>query len=304
MKLLQTLIAIVLFLSLCNCQRDRKEFSNTDKLKIITTTGMLADGVKQLIGDQAEVISLMGTGVDPHLYKATAHDLSLLQNADIIIYNGLHLEGKMSDILEKLKRKKTVLAIADGIPNAKLRKTGESTYDPHIWFDVSLWKQGWQYISKELSKDSSVTTIINENNPSFINKLDSLHNWTMNEIQDIPKSSRVLVTAHDAFGYFGRAYNIEVLGLQGISTVSDFGLKDVTDLVNQIVSRKIKAVFIETSVSPKAIEAVVEGCKAKGHYIKIGGELYSDAMGAEGTEEGTYNGMVRANVQKIVSGLK
>jgi manganese/zinc/iron transport system substrate-binding protein len=287
-----------------SCQRERKEFHTNGKFRIATTTSMLADGVKLLVGDQAEVISLMGTGVDPHLYKATAHDLSLLQQADLILYNGLHLEGKMSEMLEKLKRRKKVLALSDGIPKSLLRQTGPHTYDPHIWFDVALWKQGWLYIAKELSKDSTLNIGIQRHQVTFFKGLDSLHQWTTVQLQSIPEASRVLVTAHDAFGYFGRAYHIDVLGLQGISTVSDFGLKDISLLVDDIVKRKVKAVFIETSVSPKAIEAVVEGCQSRGHHIRIGGALYSDAMGASGTFEGTYIGMVKTNVTTIVNGLK
>jgi manganese/zinc/iron transport system substrate-binding protein len=304
MKLVQLVILFFMTLTFFSCNQERKAFHDNGKFRIVTTTGMLADGVSLLVGDRAEVISLMGTGVDPHLYKATAHDLSLLQQADLILYNGLHLEGKMSEIFEKLKRRKYVLAIADGLPKERLRKTGEKTYDPHIWFDVSLWKQGWLYIAEELEKDTKLAPAVQQNKLSFFQVLDSLHHWTTVQVQLIPKASRVLITAHDAFGYFGRAYDIEVLGLQGISTVSDFGLKDISQLVDQIVARKIKAVYIETSVSPKAIEAVVEGCNAKGHDIHIGGSLYSDAMGKEGTLEGTYNGMVRANVSKIVNGLK
>jgi len=301
---IKPLLALFIAFAFLSCQRERKDFHDNGKFRIVTTTGMLADGVKLLVGDQAEVISLMGTGVDPHLYKATAHDLSLLQNADLILYNGLHLEGKMSEIFEKLKRRKHVLAIADGLPKERLRKTGEKTYDPHIWFDVSLWKQGWLYVAEELREYSALAVGIEQNRASSFKGLDSLHSWSMQQLQTIPSSSRVLITAHDAFGYFGRAYHIEVLGLQGISTVSDFGLKDISELVNRIVASKVKAVFIETSVSSKAIEAVVEGCKAQGHDIHIGGALYSDAMGKEGTAEGTYNGMVRANVIKIVNGLK
>lgn len=304
MKLFHAVVILSVAIALLSCNQERKQFHDNGKFRIVTTTGMLADGVKLLVGDQAEVISLMGTGVDPHLYKATAHDLSLLQNADLILYNGLHLEGKMSEIFEKLKRKKHVLAISDRLPIERLRKTGEKTYDPHIWFDVSLWKQGWLYVAEELREDSVLAVGIEKNRTSFFKGLDSLHSWAMKQMQTIPESSRVLITAHDAFGYFGRAYHIEVLGLQGISTVSDFGLKDISQLVNRIVHSKVKAVFIETSVSSKAIEAVVEGCQAQGHNIHIGGALYSDAMGKEGTPEGTYNGMVRANVIKIVNGLK
>lgn len=286
------------------CNRERQSFSNDGRYRIVTTTGMLADGIRQLGGDRVEVIALMGPGVDPHLYKATAHDLSLLQQADLILYNGLHLEGKMSEIFEKLKRRKHVIALADGLPQNRLRKTGEKTYDPHIWFDVSLWKQGWLYVAEELRKDSSLTLSINKNRDVFFHGLDRLHRWTMQQMLSIPERSRVLITAHDAFGYFGRAYHVEVIGLQGISTVADFGLKDISELVNKITASQIKAVFIESSVSPKAIEAVVQGCEAHGHEIRIGGMLYSDAMGKAGTPEGTYIGMVKANVNTIVKGLK
>ena len=301
MKTLLYLCIGIIALNACK----EKEKPKNEKLHIVTTTGMLADGVKNLLGNTVKVTSLMGTGVDPHLYKATSNDLQLLQDADIIIYNGLHLEGKMSDILEKLKRKKKVLAITDGLTKNELRLIGKNTYDPHIWFDVVLWKKGWFYIADELSKQDSVLSITIQNNQiPFIQKLDSLNEWVNHEIATIPPNARVLVTAHDAFGYFGRAYTMEVIGLQGISTVSDFGLKDISSLVSLITKRKIKAVFIETSVSPKAIEAVVEGCKDKGHQIQIGKPLYSDAMGAEGTIEGTYEGMVKANVKNIVEGLK
>jgi manganese/zinc/iron transport system substrate-binding protein len=300
MKIIYSLFLILVVLASCTKEQAKKQ----RKLSIVTTTGMLADGVKQLLGDHVEITSLMGTGVDPHLYKATYKDLSLLQDADIILYNGLHLEGKMSDILEKMKRKKKVIAITDGLPKNELRILGENTYDPHIWFDVALWKKGWGYVSSELAKDSSLHTLVQKNEMPFFNSLDSLNKWVKQEIAGIPAASRVLVTAHDAFGYFGRAYNMEVIGLQGISTVSDFGLKDIADLVNVITERKIKSVFIETSVSPKAIEAVVEGCQRKGHHVQLGTALYSDAMGASGTPEGTYEGMVRANVLSMTQGLK
>lgn len=300
MKIIYSLFLVLIVLASCS----KKQTEQHHKLRIVTTTGMLADGIKQLLGDSVEITSLMGTGVDPHLYKATSKDLSLLQDADIILYNGLHLEGKMSEILEKLKRKKKVIAITDGLQKADLRLLGENTYDPHIWFDVALWRKGWVYVSAELAKDSTLKATITQNESTFLQGLDSLDQWVEKEIASIPSTSRVLVTAHDAFGYFGRAYQMEVIGLQGISTVSDFGLKDISSLVNLITERKIKSVFIETSVSPKAIEAVVEGCQRKGHHVQMGTALYSDAMGAPGTAEGTYEGMVKANVLHITQGLK
>ncbi|MFN8415321.1 MAG: zinc ABC transporter substrate-binding protein [Cytophagaceae bacterium] len=275
---------------------------------IVTTTGMIADAVKEIMGDSAEVIALMGPGVDPHLYKATEGDLKRLTDADLIVYNGLHLEGKMSEVLHQLEKDKNkVYALSNGISNAQLRMLDSAAqiYDPHIWFDVALWNQSLQgltkYLTQRFPEDSAY---IQARYTAYQTRLQSLHDETKARIDSIPMSQRVLITAHDAFGYFGRAYHIEVRGLQGISTVSDFGLNEVSNLVNFICDRKIKAVFVETSVSEQSIKAVVEGCMAKGHQVVIGGALYSDAMGAAGTEEGTYIGMVRKNVQTISQALK
>lgn len=277
------------------------------KLVIVTTTGMIGDAVKNLVGDSTEVISLMGPGVDPHLYKATQGDLERLQQADVIVYNGIHLEGKMSEILEKLASKKIVIAMGDGIPKEKLRllDANAQVYDPHIWFDVALWKEAVAAMAKTLAaKQSTLAATINKNSIGYLTQLDNLHAEVKTNMASIPKDQRVLITAHDAFGYFGLAYDTEVKGLQGISTVSDFGLNDVTQLVNLIVERKIKSVFVETSVSDQSIKAVLDGCRQKGHNIAIGGTLFSDAMGAADTPEGTYQGMVRKNVATIVAALK
>ncbi len=274
---------------------------------IVTTTGMIGDAVKNLVGDSADVISLMGPGVDPHLYKATQGDLERLQKADVIVYNGIHLEGKMSEILEKLASKKVVIAMGNGLSTDKLRllDAGSKVYDPHIWFDVVLWKEAIAGMAQTLAeKQPSMKETITKNSSSYLAQLDRLHEEVKTDMAAIPKAQRVLITAHDAFGYFGLAYDTEVRGLQGISTVSDFGLNDVTQLVNLIVDRKIKSVFIETSVSDQSIKAVLDGCRQKGHDIAIGGTLFSDAMGAAGTPEGTYEGMVRKNVATIVAALK
>lgn len=268
---------------------------------------MIADAVHNLVGDSAEVIALMGPGVDPHLYKATQGDLDRLQKADIIIYNGIHLEGKMSEIFEKLSTKKIVLAMGDGIPKNKLRILDQAAavYDPHIWFDVALWREAVDAMATSLAaKYPSLSKTIAANKMIYLSKLDSLHTEVKTQMASIPQKQRVLITAHDAFGYFGLAYDTEVLGLQGISTVSDFGLNNVTNLVNLIVDRKIKSVFTETSVSDQSIRAVLDGCRQKGYDISIGGSLYSDAMGEAGTPEGTYAGMVRKNVSSIVHALK
>ncbi|WP_045467273.1 metal ABC transporter solute-binding protein, Zn/Mn family [Sporocytophaga myxococcoides] len=277
------------------------------KLLIVTTTGMIADAVKNIADTSADVVALMGPGVDPHLYKATHGDLEKLSEADIIFYNGLHLEGKMAEILEKLAKTKPVIPVSNGIPHNLLMTAPQfaNAFDPHIWFDVHLWTKSVAEIYNNLTRiNNSKKDYYEHNAAKYLKQLDSLDKWVKHEIQSIPQERRVLITAHDAFGYFGKAYAIEVKGLQGISTSSDFGLNDITGLVNFIVSRKIKAVFVESSVSPKAIEAVVKGVKEKGHEISIGGTLYSDAMGAQGTFEGTYIGMVTSNVQKITFALK
>ncbi|HEY9116825.1 MAG TPA: zinc ABC transporter substrate-binding protein [Roseivirga sp.] len=300
---------LFLLLVLCSlvwsCEQETTKIKG--KINIVATTGMVADVAKNVGKDSVQVSALMGPGVDPHLYKATQGDLSRLQDADIIFYNGLHLEGKMGEVFEKLERIKTVVPVARGINETFLLDDPiyQGTFDPHIWFDVSLWMATVTEVTNTLiqaapeSRDYFIA-----NADAYREELSQLHEWVGEEIQKIPPTKRIMITAHDAFNYFGRAYGIEVRGLQGISTLSEFGLKDRVDLINYIVEKQIKAVFVETSVSQKNIDAIVEGCSQKGHQIVIGGNLYSDAMGAEGTPEGTYLGMVRANVNTIVEALK
>jgi manganese/zinc/iron transport system substrate-binding protein len=302
------LLAIIMISAGCGSGEKPADGKPADgKLVMVTTTGMIHDAVKNIVGDHAEVHALMGPGVDPHLYKATQGDLAQIGRAAIVFYNGLHLEGKMVDALEKLGRTKKVVAVAEGIDPALLRMATEfqGNPDPHIWFDVKLWTSAVRKAADELkAADPPHAADYERNAAAYIAKLDSLDAWVREQIASIPKPQRVLITAHDAFGYFGRAYDIEVRGLQGISTVSEFGLADISSLVDMIAERKIKAVFMESSVPRRSIEAVVEGVQAKGHQVTIGGELYSDAMGEAGTSEGTYIGMVSANVNKIVKALR
>ena len=306
-KLLLLKFCVLLLIYSCN---NSGGTGKPDQLYIVTTTGMLADAVKNIVGDKATVESLMGPGVDPHLYKATQSDLGKLNQASIIFYNGLYLEGKMEEVLVKLGQTKKTVAVGNYIDKTSLITTsshgdGNLGYDPHIWFDVSLWADAAEAITssmKELDPDNSA--FYQENFNSYSGQLKELHHWMKNEIASIPAGQRVLITSHDAFSYFGKAYEIEVHGLQGISTASDYGLQDVTRLVNLIVERKVKAVFIETSVAPRSLQAVIEGCKNLGYDVRIGGTLFSDAMGQPGTPEGTYSGMVKANVNTIVAALK
>ncbi|NOU96793.1 manganese transporter [Paenibacillus sp. LMG 31456] len=301
-----TLVIMSLLLLTTACSADTG--SETEgKLKVTTTIGMIADVVKQVGGAHVQVTGLMKSGVDPHLYKASQGDVKKLEQAQIIFYNGLHLEGKMIEIFEKMGSEKPTIAVSRNIPEKQLRgwEGGEASHDPHIWFNVKHWISATEVIRDELSKaDPAHAADYKNQAAAYMNQLEELDQYAKKQIASIPENQRVLVTAHDAFGYFGDAYGIKVMGLQGISTASEYGSKDVTDLREFLVSNKIKAVFVESSVPKRSIEAVIQGAKKQGHDIKIGGELFSDAMGKDGTTEGTYIGMVRHNVDTIVKALK
>lgn len=276
-------------------------------LKIVATTSIIGDAIQNIVGDQGQIIQLMGPGVDPHAYKATPKNIQDLSHADIIFYNGLHLEGKMADVLANFSKRKPVYAASNGIDSSKYLGDLKATdaIDPHIWFDISLWRQAVAYMSTQLQLiDPSAAAYYQENTKKYLQALDDLHEEVTKLIKKIPQKQRVLITAHDAFSYFGRAYSIEVKGLQGISTVEECGLRDITNLVDFIIQRKIKAIFPENSVPNKPLRAVVEGCQKKGHVVVLGTELYSDALGEEGTLEGTYIGMVMSNVKTIVEALQ
>jgi manganese/zinc/iron transport system substrate-binding protein len=267
---------------------------------------MIADAVRNVGGNHVRVVALMGPGVDPHLYKATQGDLAKLREANIIFYNGLHLEGRMGEVFRTMAERLPTIAVAESIPKELLRQPPEfeGNYDPHVWFDVNLWIYVVQKIRDVLSEqDPAHRADYAANAAAYLEQLKQLDSYIREQIAKIPEPQRLLVTAHDAFGYFGRAYGIEVMGIQGISTASDYGLQDLNQLAEILANRKVKAIFVETSVSPRSVEALVEGTRAKGHDIKIGGKLYSDALGEEGTPEGTYIGMVRHNVDTIVKAL-
>lgn len=283
------------------------ENKSADKIKVTTTIGQIADAAKNIGGEYVEVSSLMGPGVDPHLYQATQGDLAKLDEADIIFYNGLNLEGKMNEIFEKMAKQKPTHAVGESVPRDKLKQDEDNPdqMDPHIWFDVPIWKIAVEQVRDGLiDLDPDNKQVYTENAKRYLQELDELHEYALEQIESIPKQSRLLITAHDAFSYFGSAYGLEVMGLQGLSTDAEYGLRDVQELVDVIIERQIKAVFIESSISDRSIQAVIEGAKSKGHEVSIGGELFSDAMGAEGTPEGTYVGMVTHNVNTIVEALK
>jgi len=301
------MLALAVIVTGCGSGAGTGTGNKGDQITAVTTTGMVGDLVKNIGGEHVAVESLMGPGVDPHLYKASQGDIAKLGQAQIVFYNGLHLEGKMTDVFEQIAKQKPAIAVTESMPESELHKPAafQGQHDPHVWFDVKLWMKAADRVKEGLIEaDPAHKSAYEANAAAYKKQLQELDDYARQQIAQIPKESRVLVTAHDAFGYFGTAYDIEVMGLQGISTDSEYGLKDVQKLVEALVEKKIKAVFVESSVPKKAIEAVVEGANAKNHQVKIGGELFSDALGNAGTAEGTYIGMVRHNVDTIVNALK
>lgn len=286
----------------------RAAFAGPEKYpyKVVTTVGMVTDIVARVAGDKAQVTGIIGSGVDPHLYKATRGDVVQLMQADVVFYSGLFLEGKMTDTLIKIGRSKPVFAVTELIgEDFLLSPEGpEGHCDPHVWMDASLWARAVEAVVQSLSSyDPANAEYYARNGDALRKECLDLHAYGIKVIASIPESGRVLVTSHDAFGYFGRAYGIRVLGVQGLSTESEAGLKDINNLVDYIVNHRVKAVFIESSVSPKNIRAVIDGAKSRGHEVVIGGTLFSDAMGEAGTYEGTYIGMLDHNITTVARAL-
>ena len=280
--------------------------SSGKKIKVTTTTTMLTDLVKTIGGDKVEVTGLMGEGVDPHLYSASAGDIEKLGNADIIVFGGLHLEGKMTEIFEKLSsQNKNILNVGEKLDKNKIHLVDANTPDPHVWFNTELWEKEAEAVEAELSKyDPKNSNYYKENLKKYKAELNELTTYVKTRINEIPEKSRVLVTAHDAFNYFGEQFGLEVKAIQGVSTDSETGTKNISDLANFIVQRNIKAIFVESSVPKKSIEALQEAVKARGKEVKIGGELYSDSLGDKAHNSENYIKTVKANADTIVNALK
>lgn len=300
---MKKLLILSLVITILSCKNEKK---NNGKLNVVTTTSMITDLVKNIGGEHINLQGLMGSGVDPHLYKASEGDVSKLSNADIIFYNGLHLEGKLVEVFEKMKTIKTI-AISDAIDESTLigSEYFASNYDPHIWFNPDYWMQATQFIVDKLSEAIPEQKAAFESNGSnYIKQLETLKASLTSIIETLPKEKRVLVTAHDAFNYFGKSFDFEVVGLQGLSTATEAGVQDVQKLSAFIIDKHVKAIFIESSVPRRTIEALQAAVNSKGHNVTIGGSLYSDALGNAGTIEGTYVGMFEYNVNTIVNALK
>jgi manganese/zinc/iron transport system substrate-binding protein len=278
-----------------------------EPVRVVATIGMIADAVEHVGRGRVEVEGLMGPGVDPHLYKASEGDVRRLERADVVFYGGLHLEAKMAEVLERIGDERRTQAVTDAIPRARLLAPPEfeGQYDPHVWFDVRLWMQAVGQIRDTLTAaDPAHAALYRRNAAAYLAELEELDRYVRARAATVPAGRRVLVTAHDAFNYFGRAYGFEVRGLQGISTASEAGAGDVQALARFIAERRIPAIFVESSVSSRTIEAVQEAVRARDFDVEIGDSLYSDAMGDAGTPEGTYIGMVRHNIDAIVEGLR
>jgi manganese/zinc/iron transport system substrate-binding protein len=300
----QLLIFFVLVFTVASCKSDSKESRPIPR--IVATTSILADGIKNLVGDQAEVVALMPAGVDPHLYKASVRDLDLLTNADLVVYHGLYLEGKMTEIFEKLAHSQALIDISQGIPAERLIRSGPEAHsvDPHIWFDVNLWSKAMEYTSGELIRwRPDWKSILESNATRYLTKLSTLDAEVRLKVNELRSAGQVLVTAHDAFAYFGKAYHLEVKSLQGLSTLSEPGLRDLTELIQTVQENKVKAIFAEQTISPKAIRAVAAGAAERNHQVKLAGPLYTDSLDAAGTPAGTYIGMVELNLKIIYESL-
>ena len=293
---------------LFGCSKKNDPLEEGAGYRIVTTVGMVADVTRNIVGDLAQVENIIGEGVDPHLYKPTRNDVAALMGADVVFYNGLKLEGKMGDILEKVAAKgRPVFAVTAGIDPAYLITPSdepEAHHDPHVWMDVQAWMKAVENIRDaliEYDPDHAVTYQANAD--AYLKNLHQLDAYVRKTIASIPAKARVLVTAHDAFNYFGKAYGIEVVGIQGLSTESEAGLEDINRLVKRLVEEQIQSVFVETSVADKNVRALIEGARARNWEVTIGGALFSDAMGTPGTYEGTYVGMIDHNATTVCTAL-
>ena len=310
---IRVLLPLVLIISVLLVFSITKSNKLTNKksseFNIVCTTNIIEETLKNLIPESSSItlISLMGPGTDQHLYRATENDVSRLQKADLILYNGLHLESKLSEILEQLATQKLTVAITKDIPKSSLLSPPdyEGNYDPHVWFDMKLWKISILTMQDSLIKmDPKNATKYKEKTTTYLNKLTDLEESLQSTIQTLPTKNRILITAHDAFNYFGKAFGSTVKGLQGISTQAEPSIKDIQSLATYIQKNKIKSIFIESSVTKRTIQAVQEATKAQNWTVSIGGELFSDALGSANTPEGTYSGMLKHNIETIVHNLK
>jgi manganese/zinc/iron transport system substrate-binding protein len=278
------------------------------KLNVVCTTDILADTVRNIGGDRLNVSALMGSGIDPHSYRASIGDVRAIFDADLVVYVGIHLEGKMTELFAKFdKLGIQSIGVGDMLDAHELIVLEDEggAHDPHIWFSIDIWQQCSTFLTEQLIEmDGENASFYRENLAHFITEMEHVDELAKEKVAEIPEKSRVMITAHDAFNYLGRAYGIEVRGLQGISTASEIAASDLIDLTNFIVEKNIPSVFVENSVPMRNIEALIEAVEARGYTLELGGELFADSMGSPGTQEGTYIGMFEHNINTIYNGLK
>jgi manganese/zinc/iron transport system substrate-binding protein len=301
-------IIILAALFLVSCKKEVKTGVENRKLNVVATTSQVADLIEEIAGNAIVLEGLMGAGVDPHLYKASEGDVTKFYNADAIFYSGLHLEGKLEDVFEKMRHQgKVTIAVSDAISKTELISSADfaSSYDPHFWFSITQWKKAAKYVAEELSKlDKKNALTYKENAKAYVEKLVQLELKNIVQLEELPVEKRILVTAHDAFAYFGKTYGFKVVSLQGLSTATEAGVQDVQRLSDFIIKHNIKAIFIESSVPVRTVEALQAAVNAKNHKVVIGGTLFSDALGNPNTIEGTYIGMYEYNMKTIINTLK
>lgn len=297
------LLGFAFALVACDPSEETANEAGTDPLNVVTTIAQIGEPLSVIGGDYIHVESLMGPSVDPHLYSPTQSDMSKIGDADLIIYNGLNLEANMVEVFDAISETKPVLAVGDAINEKDLLTDEEGSIDPHIWFDLDLWQEALDSAVEALKVyQPEYADYFEANKQEYFAELAEVKQEA-EKLADIPTSQRILVTAHDAFGYFGRMHDMEVIGLQGLSTNSEIGISDINQTIAIIKEHQVPAIFVESSINPNAIEAVIAGAENEGISLKLGGQLYSDAMGEAGTEEGSYLGMYRHNIETIYHAL-
>lgn len=306
LPILMTIFVVVVLVA-CSANESAStkvnDIETEGKIYVVTTIAQIGEPLSVIGGDRLKVDSLMGPSIDPHVYNATQSDISKIAQAELIFYNGLNLEANMEEIFEKIGETKPVLAIGETINESDLLTDDEGSIDPHIWFNIDLWKEALDHAVEQLKQYSpDDADYFEENKQKYFEQLDDLKKEAT-KLQDIPENKRYLVTAHDAFGYFGDMHGIEVIGLQGLSTEDEIGVSDINETIALIEKYEVPAIFVESTINPNSIEAVLEGARDRGLRVEIGGELYSDALGEPGTEEGTYIGMYRYNINTIYKAL-
>jgi manganese/zinc/iron transport system substrate-binding protein len=276
------------------------------RVEVVATTSMIGDAVERIAGDRAVVRTLMGEGVDPHLYRQTQADIAAMVRSDIVFWNGLYLEAQLEEFLERLARQKKVVALAESVPleDRLANADYDDRFDPHVWMDPTLWRHVVEAARDALVEiDPAGAAHYAANADAYLSEIDAIAAYAETNLASVPAERRILITAHDAFGYFGKAYGFDVLGIQGLSTESEAGLQQINRLVDRIVERDVTSIFVESSVSERNIRALVEGAAARGHEVSIGGQLFSDAMGPSGSYQGTYLGMIDSNATTISRAL-